>query len=48
MFKGMDTSGKGVISVDDLRKGLQSRGEMIPEEEMTKLLANIDVDGSGG
>lgn len=47
MFKAMDTSNTGVVSVDELRQGLQSRGEMIPEEELKMLLANVDVDGSG-
>ncbi|GMH39496.1 hypothetical protein BSKO_07394 [Bryopsis sp. KO-2023] len=46
MFQSLDVTGKGVIPVGELRKGLQSKGK-IPEAEMELLLKNIDVDGNG-
>lgn len=47
-FKLFDAEGKGVISLNDLRRVAQELGEGLDEEELVAMIDEFDLDGKGG
>lgn len=46
-FQVFDSDGSGQISVDELRKVMQSFGEALSEEEIKIMIQEVDKDGDG-
>uniref|UniRef100_A0A5B7AXX5 non-specific serine/threonine protein kinase n=1 Tax=Davidia involucrata TaxID=16924 RepID=A0A5B7AXX5_DAVIN len=46
-FEMMDTSKRGKINLEELRNGLQTLGQQIPDADLQILMEAADVDGTG-
>lgn len=46
LFRQLDENGDGVLSIDEIRKGL-SQSSNSNFEEVTKVINSMDTDGSG-
>lgn len=47
-FELFDSEGKGVITVEDLRRVARELGEGLEEDEMRAMIEEFDMDGKGG
>lgn len=47
-FDLFDTEGKGVISLDDLRRVARELGEGLEEDELAAMIEEFDLEGKGG
>ncbi|KAI9745521.1 MAG: Calcium-binding component of the spindle pole body (SPB) half-bridge [Claussenomyces sp. TS43310] len=47
-FDLFDTDGKGMISLDDLRRVARELGEGLEEEELAAMIDEFDLEGKGG
>jgi centrin-3 len=47
-FDLFDTEGKGMISLDDLRRVARELGEGLEEEELAAMIEEFDLEGKGG
>lgn len=47
-FDLFDTDGKGMISLDDLRRVARELGEGLEEEELAAMIEEFDLEGKGG
>ncbi|KAH8812038.1 putative Centrin-3 [Xylogone sp. PMI_703] len=47
-FALFDTDGKGMISLEDLRRVARELGEGLEEEELVAMIEEFDLDGKGG
>ena len=47
-FDLFDTDGKGVISLEDLRRVARELGEGLEEEELVAMIEEFDLEGKGG
>jgi len=47
MFLSMDTNGDGMLSMDELKKGLMESGLSDVNENLTEMMEALDADGSG-
>lgn len=47
-FDLFDTEGKGMISLDDLRRVARELGEGLEEEELVAMIEEFDLEGKGG
>jgi centrin-3 len=47
-FALFDTEGKGMISLDDLRRVARELGEGLEEEELVAMIEEFDLEGKGG
>lgn len=47
-FELFDQSGKGRITLDDLRRVARELGEGLQEEELQAMIEEFDVTGEGG
>lgn len=43
-----DSEGKGVITVEDLRRVARELGEGLEEDEMRAMIEEFDMEGKGG
>lgn len=46
VFREMDTDGNGVLSMEEVRKGISAFGDPEAEKNIQALFANLDMDGS--
>ncbi|EJT81226.1 hypothetical protein GGTG_01210 [Gaeumannomyces tritici R3-111a-1] len=47
-FRLFDSSGRGMITVEDLRRVVQDIGQNIEENELSAMIREFDSDGKGG
>lgn len=47
-FDLFDTEGKGMISLDDLRRVARELGEGLEDDELVAMIEEFDLDGKGG
>jgi centrin-3 len=47
-FNLFDTEGKGMISLEDLRRVARELGEGLEEEELIAMIEEFDLEGKGG
>eukprot|EP00262_Sarcandra_glabra_P012600 TRINITY_DN327_c0_g1_i4.p1 TRINITY_DN327_c0_g1~~TRINITY_DN327_c0_g1_i4.p1 ORF type:complete len:528 (-),score=86.13 TRINITY_DN327_c0_g1_i4:399-1982(-) len=47
MFKMMDTSNNGQITLEELKIGLQKTGQLVPDRDVQMLMEAADADGNG-
>ena len=48
MFKAFDKNGDGRLSIEEVKEGyLEHYGRIISDEEVEKMFAAVDTDGSG-
>jgi centrin-3 len=47
-FELFDSEGKGVITVEDLRRVARELGEGLEEDEMRAMIEEFDMEGKGG
>ncbi|KIM96325.1 hypothetical protein OIDMADRAFT_98251, partial [Oidiodendron maius Zn] len=47
-FALFDTDGKGMISLEDLRRVARELGEGLEEDELAAMIEEFDLDGKGG
>ncbi|XP_034913977.1 calcium-dependent protein kinase 13 [Populus alba] len=47
MFKKMDTDNDGIVSIEELKTGLQSFGSQLGESEVQMLIEAVDANGKG-
>lgn len=48
VFKAFDKNGDGRLSIDEVKEGyLEHYGRIISDEEVEKMFAAVDTDGSG-
>lgn len=47
-FSLFDVDGKGMISLDDLRRVARELGEGLEEEELVAMIEEFDLEGKGG
>ncbi|KAI8887475.1 EF-hand, partial [Backusella circina FSU 941] len=47
VFEMLDTDGDGLISGDDLKRGVSLFGNSVTEADIKEMLASADVDGDG-
>jgi len=47
-FDLFDSEGKGVITVEDLRRVARELGEGLEEDEMRAMIEEFDMEGKGG
>ena len=47
LFDDLDVDHSGVLSLDELSKGLRAQGYSLSDEEIRQLMAEVDVDGNG-
>lgn len=47
MFAAMDADGSGTITADELREGLKTKGSLIPDADLQRLLQAADLSGDG-
>ena len=47
LFMEMDTDRSGKVTIDELRRGLDKRGNKLAKAEVEALMATMDLDGSG-
>lgn len=47
-FDLFDTEGKGMISLDDLRRVARELGEGLEEDELAAMIEEFDLEGKGG
>ena len=47
-FDLFDTEGKGMISLDDLKRVARELGEGLEEEELAAMIEEFDLEGKGG
>ena len=46
VFRDLDRDGSGAISLEELRQGLRARGATVADDELKRLVASVDLDGS--
>ena len=46
-FRRFDVDGDGVLTVDELRQGMNSLGEDMTDEEIEDMMRAADVNGDG-
>jgi centrin-3 len=47
-FALFDTEGKGMISLEDLRRVARELGEGLEEDELVAMIEEFDLEGKGG
>eukprot|EP00210_Caulerpa_lentillifera_P007276 g6958.t1 len=47
IFQNIDTDQSGTITVDEFKQMLQTKGSLIPDGELDKILKAVDIDGNG-
>ncbi|CAK9167762.1 unnamed protein product [Ilex paraguariensis] len=47
MFRKMDTDNDGIISIEELKAGLQTFGSRLAESEVQMLIEAVDINGKG-
>jgi Ca2+-binding EF-hand superfamily protein len=47
-FSLFDTEGKGMITLDDLRRVARELNEGLEEEELVAMIEEFDLEGKGG
>jgi centrin-3 len=47
-FRLFDTDGRGMITVDDLKRVMQEIGQAIEDKELQSMIREFDSDGKGG
>ena len=46
VFRDLDRDGSGAISLEELSQGLRARGACVADDELRRLVASVDLDGS--
>lgn len=47
-FKLFDVEGRGIITVEDLRRVMDDLGQAIEEQELQSMIREFDSEGKGG
>ena len=46
-FNKIDTNGSGTIEIDELRQAVRKCHADMPDEELERIIAEVDINGNG-